>query len=119
MGGLLSLAFSVVQDSNLWATLQGLLALALVGAGVTGIALGIGALAARFDWTGAHLMVGLAPGCISLVVYSAFAGTVLLIFVGARLLSSSLPDVALLVWVGALALALLLTLGAVLVPLGL
>lgn len=95
---------------------QSLAALVLVGAGMMGLAVGIGGASARFDWSNPHQMVGLAPGFIALVAYGLFGVTIIAVLGGARILGSLWPSLAVFAWLAAGALAVALTVGAVLVP---
>ncbi len=117
MGLALSVGLGVAQASDAAALVLGAAAVLLIGAGITGIALGLGTLAARFDWSSPHQMVGMGTGCVSGVAYSVYAGVILAVFALARLAADRLPDVSLLVWLAALSLATLLTAGAVIAPL--
>lgn len=117
LGSLMVIGLGRIQQSDWWSTLQGIVAIWIVGAGGTGIGLGVGGAAPRFDWPQPHQMVGYGQGCLVTIVSGMYSGAILLIFAGGRLLAAALPDIVLLVWVGALALAGLLTLAAVLIPL--
>ena len=93
------------------------LTLVLVGAGIMGLAVGIGGAAARFDWTNPHQMVGLAPGAVALGAYTVYTLAVIGLLGAARLAAGLWPPIAVFIWAGALAVAVALTLGALLVPL--
>ncbi len=118
LGSLLVLVLWLAQREDIFALAEGWLALALVGAGVTGISVGIGGSVPRFDWSHPQQMVGAAPGCLAFIAYSSFTVVLLGLFAAARIASPSVSLLGLLAWVAALSAALLLTLAAVFIPLG-
>ncbi len=118
LGSVLVLALWVAQGEDLFALAESWLALALVGAGVTGIAVGIGGSLPRFDWSHPQQMVGTGPGCLAFIAYSGFTVILLGLFAAARVAAPGLSLLGLFAWSAALSAALLVTLAAVFIPLG-
>ncbi|MFN8482737.1 MAG: hypothetical protein U0768_06795 [Anaerolineae bacterium] len=117
LGSALVFVLWVAQREDVFILVQSWLALALVGAGVTGISVGIGGSVPRFDWAHPQQMVGTAPGCLAFIAYSGFTMILLGMFAIARIVSASLSLLGVLTWAAVLSAALLLTLAAVFVPL--
>ncbi|MFN8471909.1 MAG: hypothetical protein U0822_06915 [Anaerolineae bacterium] len=117
LGSILVLVLWAAQREDIFVLVQSWLALALVGAGVSGISVGIGGVVPRFDWSHPQQMVGTAPGCLAFIAYSGFTAILLGLFAIARIASPTLSLLGVLAWGAVLSTALLLTLAAVFVPL--
>jgi len=86
----------------------------MTGAGVSGIATGIGAAYARFDWTQPQRMASLRAGCLAPILYYSYAAAMQGLTTGIRLVA---PRVGSLVLVAGWAVAIILTVAALLLPL--
>ncbi|MFN8500171.1 MAG: hypothetical protein U0641_20145 [Anaerolineae bacterium] len=117
LGSALVVLLWAVQREDVFVLVESWLALALVGAGVSGIAVGIGGSVPRFDWSHPQQMVGAAPGCLAFIAYSGFTMLLLGLFALARVASATPSLLGLFAWGAALSAALLLTLAAVFIPL--
>jgi len=117
LGLALTLGLGVAMGASSADIAQSALTLILVGAGIMGLAVGIGGAAVRFDWSNPHQMVGYAPSIIALAAYTVYGIAIIALLGAARLAASLWLPVAGFAWAGSIALAVALTMGAVVLPL--
>jgi len=80
IGGALLIGIGIIQAAALGDVLFGLLVVACVVAGNTGLSLAFGISGPNLDWTDPHRMTGNSAGCLASLLSGAFQGISLIVF---------------------------------------